>query len=110
VERFLDAPHLASYAGTVPRVASSGGKTRYGRTRSEVNHYLKWAFGETANVVALNQKRMSRHHAVKLYQRIRASKGHGIAIVAVARHLAEATYWILRRNELYRAPVSSSQG
>ena len=41
VERFGDALHLASYAGAVPRVISSGGKTYYGRTRPDVNHYLK---------------------------------------------------------------------
>ena len=46
VERFPDAPHLASYAGTVPRVNSSGGKTYYGKVRPDVNHYLKWAFIE----------------------------------------------------------------
>jgi len=39
VERFPDVEHLASYAGMVPRVHSSGGKTRYGRTRQDVNRY-----------------------------------------------------------------------
>ncbi|MBE3039103.1 MAG: transposase, partial [Chloroflexi bacterium] len=39
-----------------PRVSSSGGKTHYGKMRSESNHYLKWAFIEAANAV-------SAHHA-----------------------------------------------
>ena len=48
VRRFPDAEHLATYAGTTPRIHSSGGKTRFGRTRPDVNHYLKWAFREAA--------------------------------------------------------------
>jgi transposase len=110
VERFPDASHLASYSGTVPRVNSSGGKTRFGRTRPDVNQYLKWAFVEAANVIVLNQTRMAGSHAVRLYQRVKANKGHGKAVVAVARHLAESTYWVLRKNEPYKEPVSSKQG
>jgi transposase len=110
VGRFPDAQHLASYSGTVPRVNSSGGKTRYGRTRSDVNHHIKRAFVEAANVVMLNQARRPNTHATKLYQRVRAKKEHGTAIVAVARHLAESTYWVLKKNEPYKEPVSIKQG
>jgi transposase len=52
IGRFLSAERLASYAGTVPRVHSSGDRTRYGRTRPAVNRYLKWAFAEAANATA----------------------------------------------------------
>ena len=31
-------------------------------------------------------------------------KGHAKAIGAVARHLAEATYWMLGQQEAYREP------
>jgi len=104
VERFAGPDRLASYAGTVPRVHSSGGKTFHGRVRSDVNSYLKWAFMEAANVVALQQGRWGDRHVVKLYQRLRDRKGHAKAVGAVARHLAEATYWMLRRNEDYKEP------
>ena len=53
VERFPGPEHVASYAGMTPRVHASGGKVRYGRTRQDVNRYLKWAYSEAANVVAL---------------------------------------------------------
>jgi hypothetical protein len=32
-------------------------KTRYGKLRSDVNHYLKWAYSEAGNSVAVNHKR-----------------------------------------------------
>jgi transposase len=107
IERFPDAPHLASYAGTVPQVKSSGGKTYYGRVRPDVNRYLKWAFIEAANSIVVHQRRMSHRHVVQLYHRVMKRKGHPKAIVAVARHLAEATYWMLTRKEAYREPSTS---
>jgi transposase len=109
VERFGDAERLASYAGTTPRVISSGGKTRYGPLRPDVNRYLKWAYLEAANVVAIHHQRWSgsvgsyRHVSV-LYERIRRRKGHAKAIGAVARHLAESSWHVLSRKENYRSP------
>ena len=58
VDRFPAAGYLAAYAGVVPKVHSSGGKTRFGRMRKQANNYLKWAFIEAANVVVAH-----RHHA-----------------------------------------------
>ena len=104
VERFAGADRLASYAGTVPRVSSSGGKTYYGKVRPDVNRYLKWAFVEAANVVTVHQRHWPNRHVVRLYRRIRERKGHAKAAVAVARHLAEASYWVLKKNEPYREP------
>jgi hypothetical protein len=43
-------------------------------------------------------------HVVQLYERLKATKGHGVAIGAVARHLAEATYWVLTTKSAYREP------
>lgn len=104
VSRFPSAANLASYAGTTPRVHASGGKVRYGSLRSDVNRYLKWAFCEAANTICINRKLWPQRHVAKLYTRIRGRKGHAKAIGAVARHLAEATYWILTRKEQYQDP------
>jgi transposase len=114
IDRFPSAQHLASYGGTVPRVKSSGGRTFYGKVRPDVNRYLKWALIEAANVIVLNQSRMLDRHVVQLYNRIMKRKGHAKAVVAVARHLGEATYWILKKNEPYKEPkrrklISSTQ-
>lgn len=105
VQRFPSAMHLASYAGTTPRVHASGGKVRYGGLRNDVNRYLKWAFAEAANSVAVNHTRCADRHVSQLYQRLRLRKGHAKAIGAVARHLAEAAFHVLRGKEMYRDPV-----
>jgi transposase len=104
IDRFRSPQSLASYAGLVPRVRSSGGKTFFGQVRPDVNRYLKWAFVEVANGMALRQKVWGRRHAVQLYLRLKERRGHPKAVVAVARHLAEATYWMLKKQEAYRDP------
>jgi transposase len=104
VKRFPSAMHLASYSGTTPRVHASGGKVRYGSLRSDVNRYLKWAFSEAGNSVAVNHLRCPDRHVSQLYRRLRARKGHPKAIGAVARHLSEAAFHVLHKKEIYRDP------
>jgi transposase len=105
VSRFPDPAHLASYAGLVPTVHASGGKCWQGPTPRSANHFLKWAFVEAANLICARQKTWADKHVVQLYQRLRATKCHGKAVTAVARHLAESSWWILSKKQPYREPA-----
>ena len=105
VQRFPSAPNLASYAGTTPRVHASGGKVRYGHLRQDVNQYLKWAFVEAANSITVHRRAHPERHVSRLYERLRERKGHSKAIGAVARHLAEAAYYVLSRQQPYQEPA-----
>lgn len=107
VRRFPSPQHLASYAGTVPRVHATGGHRHYGPLRSDVNQYLKWAFVEAANGAGRMRRAHPRRHTSRLYERIAKRKGHQTAIGAVARHLAEAAYKMLTQGVPYRDPDSS---
>ncbi len=115
INRFASAEHLASYCGTVPRINSSGDRTYFGRVRVDVNHYLKWAYIEAANCIALQQNKMADRHVCVLLKRLQQHKGYAKAAVAVARHLSEATYSVLKKNQPYKEPslnkpVLSSRG
>jgi transposase len=106
IDRFPSPHHFAGYSGMVPKVSGSGGKFHHGRMIKQANNYLKWAFIEAANVVV-----RQRHHrgwrdkyVVHLYERTLRRKGHAVAVGAVARYLAEATYWVLKKGEPYREP------
>ena len=92
-ERFVTAEKCAGYCGLVSRVHSSGGLTRQG-----CNASLKWAFVGAAEAIVSHQKTMSHRHVVGLYQRVKRDKKdrHGKAMVAVARHLADAVARFLR--------------
>jgi transposase len=109
VDRFPTAAHLASYAGLVPRVHSSGGHTRMGQVCGNVNRNLKWTFVETGNLIVLSQRRLAGTHVARLYQRIKRSKNHQKAVVAVGRHLAEAAWWVLTKQEVYGEPQGPRQ-
>jgi len=107
VDRFPTAAHLASYAGLVPRVHSSGGHTRMGQVCRNVNRNLKWAFVETGSLVVVNQRGLAGTHVVRLYQRIKRAKDSSEGGGRRARHLAEAAWWVLTKQEVYREPQSS---
>jgi transposase len=104
IDRFDTSGQLTSYAGLVPTVHASGGKTRLGHMRKPSNQSLKWAFIEAANVVVRH-----RHHPAwkttyvcQIYDQVSQRKGHAVAVGAVARHLAEGAFWILKRQQPYR--------
>jgi transposase len=109
VSRFPSAGKLTGYSGTVPRLHQSGERLRHGPTRRDVNHYLKWAYVEAANAISRNRRHWPERHVVRLYERLRKRRGHAKAAVAVARHLGEATWWMLKKGEAYREPVSSRE-
>lgn len=105
VKRFRSAEHLASYAGVAPTVFSSGGKTRLGPTPKSANHFLRWALVEAASATVRHKGKYVFTHVGRLYERIKKQKCAAKAKVAVARHLAEASYWILTRKQFYREPA-----
>jgi transposase len=102
VARFRKAEALATYAGTTPRLKQSGNRRWLGPVRRDVNQYLKWALVEAANVVCLNRRRWRNRYAVGLYEHVKGKRNHGKAVVAVARHLAESVWWMLKKREPYR--------
>ena len=107
IDRFPSPHHFASYCGLVPKVKASGGKTHYGKMIKAANNYLKWAFIEAANVIVRQQHHPNwrQKYVVALFERTRQRKGHAVAVGTVARYLAEATYWVLKKGELYREPM-----
>ena len=108
ISRFPLCDNLATYAGSTPRLNQSGKKKKHrclGPVRRDVNQYLKWAYVEAANAVCSHRAQWPDRRVVRLYERTRRRKCHGKAAVAVARHLAESTYWILKKREAYRDQV-----
>lgn len=55
----------------------------YGPTSKRSNLYLRWAFVEAANLAAARRKAHPERHVSRLYERLRAGKGHQKVVVAV---------------------------
>jgi transposase len=107
VERFSGPGRLASYAGLVPVARESADWKKKDRCPRDCNVYLKWAYVEAANVICVHRRHWPERHVVQLYEKVKEkTKMHGKATIAVARHLAEASYWMLSKQEIYREPNS----
>jgi transposase len=87
ITRFPDGPHLASYAGLVPRVERSGGRQWTGRITKAGSPWMRWALIEAA----IHQFR--RQDAFGRWARgLAVRKGMLKARVAVARALCDELF------------------
>jgi transposase len=97
VRRFQSSRQLVAYLGLDPRVRQSGSEpARSGRISKRGSASARWALVEAAWSVVQQPGPL---HA--FYERIRARRGHGKAVVAVARKLAVLFWCLLTRSEDY---------
>jgi transposase len=95
--RFLSSRKLVAYLGLDPKVRQSGdAPARSGRISKRGSAAARWALVEAAWSVVLQPGPL---HA--FYDRTRARRGHGKAIVATARKLAIPFWCMLTRGEDY---------
>lgn len=96
IDRFPTSHALASYAGLVPSVSSSGGRTAYGPVGPAGSSWLKWAFVEAAQVLKQVPGPVGFH-----YRRLLPAKGKQKATVAAARKLCCYVFWMLKQGWSY---------
>jgi transposase len=97
VRRFRSSRQLVAYLGLDPRVRQSGTESaRSGRISKRGLASARWALVEAAWSVVQQPGPL---HA--FYERIRARRGHGKAVVASARKLATLFWCLLSRSEDY---------
>jgi transposase len=97
IRRFPTTRRLVGYLGLDPRVRQSGSvPAKGGRISKQGSPQARWALVEAAWSVA---RQPGPLHA--FYARIRARRGHQIAVVACARKLAALFCCLLSRGEDY---------
>src|SRR3954469_16968449 len=97
IRRFHSARALVAYLGLDPRVRQSGSEpAKGGRISKRGSGAARWVLVEAAWSVVQQPGPL---HA--FYERLRARRGHGKAIVAVARKLAALFWCLLSRGEDY---------
>ena len=97
IRRFRSARQLVAYLGLDPRVRQSGSEpARGGRISKRGSASARWALVEAAWSVVHQPGPL---HA--FYERIRARRGHGKAVVASARKLTVLFWCLLFRGENY---------
>lgn len=105
IRRFPDSRHLCSYAGLVPSVHASGGKTRLGRLTKQGSSWLRWILVELS-VHAINGAPQFR----SLYHRVAKKHGRNIGRVAVARAMLKTIYAMLTKQEAFRSMAKGIPG
>ena len=95
--RFLTSRKLVAYLGLDPKVRQSGqAPARSGRISKRGSASARWALVEAAWSVVKQPGPLRA-----FYERVRARRGHGKAIVATARKLAVLLWCMLNRGEDY---------
>jgi transposase len=84
VARFSGGPALASYAGLVPRLESSGDHVYRGRITKRSSPWIRWALVEAARYAMRRSDARGRRA-----RRLAARKGLAKARVAMARALCD---------------------
>jgi transposase len=96
---FPTPANLASWAGICPGNHESAGKRRSGKTRKG-SKWLRAALIEAANAAS----RTRNSYLQAQYQRLRARRGHGRAMMALAHSILTAAWHMLGTGETYRDP------
>jgi transposase len=97
IGRFSNSRRLVAYLGLDPRVRQSGEQpARSGRISKRGSASARWALVEAAWSVVCQPGPLRAY-----YQRIRARRGHGKAIVAAARKLVVLFWCMLTRGQDY---------
>jgi len=98
IHRFPSAGQFASYCRCVDSQRTSNGKKKGTGNAKAGNKYLSWAFSEAAHFAVRFEPLAQR-----FYERKKAKSNGVIAIRAVARKLARATWMMLKHQTSYEA-------
>jgi len=97
VTRFPHPKNLASYSGLVTSVYATGKTCRRGGITREGRKYLRWGLVQVANAAIKSPGSLR-----EFYQRLKQRKGHGKAIVALARKILTLIWVVLTKKEEFR--------
>jgi transposase len=100
IHRFASAGNFASYCRTVDATRTSNGKKKGTGNAKAGNKYLSWAYSEAAHFAVRFEPLAQR-----FYERKKAKTNGIIAIRAVARKLARATWMMLKHQVPYDAKL-----
>jgi transposase len=101
IGRFGSAKQLVGYTGLCPRVYQSGDVDRRGALSKTGPKYLRWALIEAAVHAAQHPRYRPKYERTK--RRLGKLRGSQIARVELARELATAIWYMLTRQEPFRA-------
>jgi len=107
IGRFSVPKKLVAYTGLCPPVDQSGGKDHRGSLSKNGPRYLRWALIEPATHAARHPA--YKEHYERTAKRLGRQRGKKVARVEVARKLAEAIFYMLKKGEPFAPCVERSE-
>jgi transposase len=104
IQRFRDKHALCSYAGLVPRVRESAGKSKRSGISRQGSPWLRWILVEAAQVAT-----RCSPAAKAYYARLRRKKPAAVARVALARKLLVAVWALLHDGLVFEEAVFAAE-
>jgi len=98
VKDFSTPDRLGAWCGLVPSVYQSADKLFTGSITKQGSKHIRWIMVQVAQAAA--KKRGSKLR--KFFLRIKARKGHNVAIVALARKILCILHHLLMNKEMYQ--------
>jgi transposase len=95
---FSTPDKLAAWCGIVPSVYQSADKLLTGSITKRGSKHIRWILVQVAQAAA--KKKGSK--LKKFFRRIKARKGHNVAVVALARKILCILYHLLMNQEMYQ--------
>jgi transposase len=95
---FSTPDKLAAWCGIVPSVYQSADKLLTGSITKRGSKHIRWILVQVAQAAA--KKKGSK--LKKFFRRIKARKGHNMAVVALARKILCILYHLLMNQEMYQ--------
>jgi transposase len=102
---FSNPEKLAAYFGLVPYVYQSAGKLNTGCITKQGSKHIRWIMVQVANAAS----RVKNSWFRKFYLRVKARRGHNVAIVALARKLLCIIHHLLINQEWYSEDIKNSK-
>jgi transposase len=95
---FSTPDKLAAWCGLVPSVHQSADKLLTGRITKQGSKHIRWILVQVAQAAAKKKGSKLR----KFFLRVKARKGHSVAVVALARKILCILYHLLMNQEMYQ--------
>jgi transposase len=95
---FSTPDKLAAWCGLVPSVYQSADKLITGSITKQGSKHIRWILVQVAQAAAKKKGSKLR----KFFLRVKARKGHNVAIVALARKILCILYHLLMNQEIYQ--------
>lgn len=102
---FSTPDKLASWCGIVPNVYQSADKLLTGSITKQGSKHVRWILVQVAQAAA--KKRGSKLR--RFFLRVKARKGHNVAVVALARKILSILHHLLINQEMYQEDGEKSR-